>query len=135
MKKVILYSLLFIGFGTLVLYASIGFQYFTAKSNQDGILLEWKTNDEAGTSYFELERSAGSANNFILIKTINTTGNNSYYSFQDNTVTSRPTSSLYYYRLKCIQPNGSFTYTPAISVIYTVSGIRDTWGSIKAIFR
>ena len=135
MKRVLLSTLILIGFTAITLYAAVSFQYFTAKSSQDGILLEWKTSDEGGASHFELERSAGSADNFIYLKTINSTGNNSYYSYQDNTVSNRSNSSIYYYRLKCVQPNGTLTYTPAISVMFSVSGIRDTWGSIKAIFR
>ncbi len=134
MKKIVL--LLIVSLFTLtVAIASVSFHFFTAKSNSDGVLIEWKTGDEDGVSRFEIERSAGSMENFIFIKAINATGNNSFYSYQDNSVSFKMSSSLYYYRLKCIKPDGSFTYSNTISVMYTVSGIKDTWGSIKAIFR
>ena len=85
---------------------------------------------------FEIERSADSPDNFIFIESKNATGDNSYYSYQDNSVESPVSSSeIYFYRLKCVDPNGSYTYTNHITVSHTVSGIRSTWGSIKAIFR
>ncbi len=129
--------LLLILFSTGFLYASVTLQYFVARDNASGVLVEWKTNDEAGTAKFEIERSADRPDNFIYIDFINATGNNSYYSYQDNSVDfgNGRTSAIYYYRLKCIEGNGNYTYTNHITVSHTVSGIRSTWGSIKAIFR
>jgi hypothetical protein len=120
--------------GTLIAGATL--QYFTARANNDGVFIEWKTTNENGVQRFELERSAGSQENFIYIEAFNASGNNSYYSYQDNSVdfTNR-NNDIYYYRLKYIEPNGSHTYSGNISVIHSVSGIRSTWGSIKAIFR
>lgn len=135
MKKVVPITLLLIVFSAGLLFAGLTMQYFTAKSNQDGILLEWKTGDEGGVCTFVIERSASNLNNFIYINTIHSTGNNSYYSYQDNNLSSNPSQSIYYYRLKCIMPDGSYTYSGVISVVISVSGIKDTWGSIKAIFR
>lgn len=135
MKKFIPLTFLMIIFSAGIVYSALTLQYFTAKNSQDGILLEWKTGDEGGVSTFDIERSAGNLNNFIYITTIHSTGNNSYYSYQDNNITTNPTQSIYYYRLKCIMPNGSYIYSGVISVVSSVSGIKDTWGSIKAIFR
>ena len=84
MRKVVPITLLLIVFSAGLLFAGLTMQYFTAKSNQDGILLEWKTGDEGGVCTFDIERSAGNLNNFIYINTIHSTGNNSYYSYQDN---------------------------------------------------
>jgi len=119
-----------------VAYAGLTFEYFTAKTNTEGILVEWKTGDEGGTVKFEVERSASTPNSFIFVKSVNANGSNSYYSLQDNGVDFRSGSgSVYYYRLKCIGPSGSYSYTNSITVVHTVSGIKNTWGSIKAIFR
>ncbi len=124
-------------FSSGVLYAAVTLQYFVARDNADGILVEWKTSEEGGTARFEIERSADTPDNFIFIDFKNATGNNSYYSFQDNSVDflNGRVSSIYYYRLKCVEGNGNYTYTNHITVSHTVSGIRSTWGSIKAIFR
>jgi len=137
MKKSVLFAniiiILFAFSGMLI--AGLTLQYFTAKTNSDGIFVEWKTADEGGTTRFEIERSAVNPDNFIFIKSISAAGSNSYYSYLDNTVNKMEANSIYYYRLKCIQPNGSYTYSNSISVVHTISGIKNTWGSIKAIFR
>jgi len=138
MKKVfikILLILIFISSG--IALAGITLQYFTAHNQGEGVLIEWKTGDESGTSVFDIERAADSPGNFIFLKSINATGNNSYYSYLDNSVYSSPNgnNTVYYYRLKCIKPDGSYSYSNSITVVHTISGIRSTWGSIKAIFR
>jgi hypothetical protein len=115
------------------LLAGATLQYFTARTNNDGVFIEWKTSNENGVQRFELERSAGNTENFIYIESFNAKGSNSYYSHQDNSVDVR--NDIYYYRLKNIESNGSHSYSYNISVIHSVSGIRSTWGSIKAIFR
>jgi len=119
-----------------LIYASVTLQYFVARDNGTGVLVEWKTNEEGGTVKFEIERSADTPDNFIYIDFKTATGNNSYYSYQDNSVDLGDRSSeIYFYRLKCVEGNGNYTYTNHITVSHTVSGIRSTWGSIKAIFR
>jgi hypothetical protein len=136
MKKFIHYTLFIaILVSTTGLLASVTLQYFTAKANSEGMLVEWKTGDEGGTAVFELERSASTPNNFIFIKSFNTYGNNSYYSYLDNSLTMSESNAIYYYRLKYVQGDGSYTYSNIISVVHSISGIKTTWGSIKAIFR
>lgn len=138
MKKIKFYitSIILLIFASGLLYGAVSLQYFVARDNANGVLVEWKTNDEGGTVRFEIERSADTPDNFIFIENKAATGNNSYYSYQDNSVDiGGRTASIYYYRLKCVEPNGNYTYTNHITVSHTVSGIRSTWGSIKAIFR
>lgn len=119
-----------------IVFAAVSLQYFTAKNNSEGILVEWKTVDESGTVKFDIERSVNTPDNFLSLNTKNATGSNSYYSYQDNSVEARNSSAtIYYYRLKCLDASGGYTYTNHITVSHTVSGIRSTWGSIKAIFR
>jgi hypothetical protein len=118
-----------------LLYASTELQYFTAKSEQSAILLEWKTGVEDNLSYFEIERSASNPNNFMKIGQISAIGSNSYYYYRDD-MTSHPMSNpIYYYRLKMVGANGSYVYSSTIIVTHVISSVRDTWGSIKAIFR
>ena len=117
-----------------VLYAATDLQYFTARSDSDAILLEWKTGAEDNLSRFEIERSASEPNNFIHIGTVSAIGNNSYYYYRDE-VTMNSSAPLYYYRLKLIDNNGGHVYSNTITVTHIISGVRSTWGSIKAIFR
>ncbi len=116
-----------------VIYASTVLQYFTARDESDAILLEWKTGVEDNLNHFEIERSASNTNNFINIGHITAIGNNSYYYFRDEMNLGNP--SIYYYRLKLIDNSGGYVYSNTITVTHIISSVRDTWGSIKAIFR
>jgi len=47
---------------------------------------------------------------------------------------------LYFYRIETISTTGSQSYEPSldangVAVDHTTSGVRRTWGSIKAMFR
>jgi hypothetical protein len=118
-----------------VLYASTELQYFTAKSEQSAILLEWKTGFEDNLNRFEIERSASNTNNFVKIESISAIGSNSYYYYRDEVSNSPQSNTIYYYRLKLVANNGSYAYSNTVIVNHVISSVRDTWGSIKAIFR
>jgi hypothetical protein len=119
---------------TGLLYAATELQFFTAKNESDSILLEWKTGAEDNLNRFEIERSASEPNNYMTVGTVTAIGNNSYYYFRDN-VSNSPTTPIYYYRLKLVDNNGGHVYSQTITVTHVISSVRDTWGSIKAIFR
>ncbi len=117
-----------------IVYAATELQYFTGKNEADSILLEWKTGAEDNLNRFEIERSASEPNSFVNIGSVTAIGSNSYYYFRDNTtLMSSPT--IYYYRLKLIDNTGNYVYSQTITVTHVISSVRDTWGSIKAIFR
>jgi hypothetical protein len=119
-----------------LLYASTELQYFTAKSEQSAILLEWKTGMEDNLSHFEVERSASNPNSFMKIGQITAIGSNSYYYYRDEVGAGNPSSNtVYYYRLKLVSNNSTYVYSNTIIVTHIISSVRDTWGSIKAIFR
>ena len=118
-----------------VIYAATDLQYFTARSEPDAILLEWKTGTEDNLNRFEIERAASDPNNFVLIGTVSAIGSNSYYYYRDEMQEVNGPTPIYYYRLKLVNNNGSYVYSQTISVAHIISGVRSTWGSIKAIFR
>jgi hypothetical protein len=120
---------------TGLLYAATELQCFTAKNETDSILLEWKTGVEDNLNRFEIERSASEPNNFMTVGSVTAIGNNSYYYFRDNVSASLPSASIYYYRLKLVDNNGGHVYSQTITVTHVISSVRDTWGSIKSIFR
>lgn len=133
-KPIYIFSALSILAAIGVIYAATELQYFTAKSEADAILLEWKTGVEDNLNRFEIERAASDPNNFVQIGTINAIGSNSYYYYRDEIQSFSP-APIYYYRLKLVNNNGSYVYSSTISVTHIISGVRSTWGSIKAIFR
>jgi FG-GAP-like repeat/Secretion system C-terminal sorting domain len=73
-------------------------------------LLQWQTASEINTRLFEVERSIDSRS-FVKIATIkaNGSGNNSYTA-RDNSLSS----GKIFYRLKMIDIDGRFTYSPVI---------------------
>ena len=133
-KPIIKYSIIILLGSIGLLYAATELQYFTARSESDAILLEWKTGTEDNLARFEIERAASDPNNFVQIGTITAIGSNSYYYYRDE-LTGNVVTPIYYYRLKLVSNNGSYTYSQTISVTHIISGVRSTWGSIKAIFR
>lgn len=118
-----------------VVYAATELQYFTGKNESDSILLEWKTGTEDNLNRFEIERSASEPNNYVNIGSVMAIGSNSYYYYRDNTSVQNNSAPVYYYRLKIVDNNGNYVYSQTITVTHVISSVRDTWGSIKAIFR
>lgn len=105
------------------------------QANSDGVnvTLRWITDDETNVAGFEIERRAGTDGAFASIAPIDPKGA-SLYEYVDNSA-FRKTATLYQYRLKIVYSNGATpTYTAMLTVSHTVSGVRRTWGSIKAMF-
>lgn len=81
------------------------------KQSKNSSLLSWKTTQELNSSHYDVERSTDAVNFSFIGKVIansnSTTENN--YSFIDNI----PALGFNYYRLKQIDKNGQYLYTPA----------------------
>ena len=91
--------------------------YFTArKSAKNASLLDWKTSQEINSARFDVERS-GDAITFLKIGTVQAAGNSAVpisYLFTDN----NPAKGMNYYRLKQVDADGRFIYTPARLVTF-----------------
>lgn len=82
---------------------------FTAKRANNTNLLNWTTAQEVNTDRFEIERSSNSRefSKLGVVKAGNTT-----YTFTDN----NPLKGVNYYRLKMMDKDGQFTYSPIRSL-------------------
>ncbi len=120
---------------------------FYGNLQNNNALLQWQTTNEVNTQHFEIERSQNGIN-FEKIGNVNANnraGNNGY-NFTDANLQS----TVYYYRLKMMDNNGTFKYSniikltsthlpltisvfpnPATDVV-TVSGLQGN-GSLKII--
>jgi hypothetical protein len=92
---------------------------FKATTQSEGISLNWSTASESNTDKFVLERIAadGSA---LTVATIKAAGNSTktiHYAAIDKRVTQGET---YYYRLKMIDQDGSFTYSNVVDLKFGV---------------
>lgn len=83
----------------------------TAGFNNKIMQINWTAVSDINNSYFEIER-AGDGVNFEKIGRVNATGAAMVnYSFEDAGVLP-----VNYYRIKTIEPNGSFTYSKVVVV-------------------
>ncbi|MFN3695389.1 MAG: hypothetical protein ACK4UV_10305, partial [Ignavibacterium sp.] len=115
-------------------FASAFIQSITARSDGENIIVEWKTGEESSSlSKFVVERKTPN-NGFIEIGTVSPKGSNSFYTFVDNNI-FKGNDYIFTYRLKIVDNNSQITYSTEVSVSHSISGVKRTWGSIKAMFR
>jgi hypothetical protein len=105
-----------------------------ASSDGVNITVRWITEDETSVARFDIERSTDNDAAYTTIATLDPKGP-SLYEYVDRSV-FRKTATIYHYRIKISFTNGAApVYTIDLPVSHTVSGVRRTWGSIKAMFR
>ena len=109
---------------------------FCAKRINNAVVLEWSTETETGLSHFNIERSIDNIN-WIFKGKVTAYGETSEkrdYSFIDNSI-FKSSQSTFYYRLVLVDKNDERSTHPVIASVNGNSGIKHTWGSIKAMFR
>ncbi|MEO6358215.1 MAG: T9SS type A sorting domain-containing protein [Ferruginibacter sp.] len=84
---------------------------FTANENGDIIYLNWKVSDESNTLHYQIERSYNGTD-FTGIATV--AGGKQLYTYADKATTDKTGTS--YYRLKILDTNGAFTYSPIVPI-------------------
>ncbi len=125
--------------GGNMLFAGAIIVHFDAQPGFNQVTLKWTTENEINLKGFEIERSFdnSSDNNFKLVEFVKASEelkNRKEYTYEDKSV-FKQFDRTFYYRLKVVDKDNSFTYSKVISVIPTISSARQTWGSIKAMFR
>jgi Secretion system C-terminal sorting domain len=87
---------------------------FTANMSDGKVIVNWQTATEINNSGFSVERSSDniSFKEIAFIRGHGTTTDKSVYSYADNSALS----GKYYYRLKQVDYNGSFSYSSSIEV-------------------
>jgi hypothetical protein len=116
-------------------FAGAFLDFFNGRSDGDNITLEWKTRSESNLLRYEIQRKAGNDGEFATLATVSPKGSNSMYSFIDKSA-YKETKSIYIYRLKIVETtSGPASYSNEITVSHSVSSVKRTWGSIKAMFR
>jgi hypothetical protein len=84
---------------------------FTAVQNGGNVVLTWITATEVNTSGFEVEKSS---NNTVFNKIGFVKGNGSSTEITVYTYTDKNEAGNVYYRLKMIDLDGSFEYSPSV---------------------
>ena len=97
--------------------------FYAKRKNNNDVLAAWVTGAELNVSRFEIEVARGNIayqqNNFTKIGEVNSQGNSTteqQYSFTD---LENNKTGIRYYRLKMIDNDGSFSYSPIRPVVFT----------------
>jgi hypothetical protein len=88
---------------------------FNAKANNSTVNLAWQTATEKSSSHFDIERSANGKDwsKIGVVKARGTSQQKVDYRFNDET----PLSNLNYYRLKQVDFDGQFDYSPVVTAV------------------
>ena len=110
---------------------------FHARRDNNTVVLQWVTEEETDLEKFIIQRSTDITTWTTIGEKKPLPGNSSTrreYSFIDKTIFKNNSTTLFY-RLVIVDTNGRLTYYYVIVSISGSSGIRHTWGSLKAMFR
>ena len=94
---------------------------FTAQLQNQTSHLQWAVENEQNFSHYEVERSTDSKE-FVPVKIQKAKGNNGSkqtYYYDDPVNNQLPSVNSFYYRLKMVDKNGSFTYSNIITITRT----------------
>jgi len=137
-KHFILAALAFLCAVPAVINADVEILDFHARLDTNAsVILEWATSREKDIDHFVIFRAADKIN-YIKIKELQSKQGDSSsrreYSCTDNTV-FKTASGSFSYKLAAVHKDGTMYTYPAVETISVSSGIKHTWGSIKAMFR
>ncbi|MFA6597173.1 MAG: hypothetical protein WCS69_05560 [Ignavibacteriaceae bacterium] len=131
MKKQLFIFFTFLSISSLI--GGVLYDFITARNVGENILVEWKTSEETNVKEFIVERCTPQSD-YVALETIKPKGSNSYYSFLDQNA-YKVTDVMFKYRIKIVDNNNAVSTTQEVSVSHNISGVKRTWGSIKAMFR
>ncbi len=135
--RVSIFALVAIVGGLSLVFAGAVVTGFKGEPGFNKVILRWSSEGENNLKGFDIERGL-TDQQFEKIGSVDAKGGpneKKEYIYEDNTV-FKTTGRIYYYRLKIVDKDGqTTTYSQAISVAPTISSARQTWGSIKAMFR
>ncbi len=100
---------------------AVEMSYFVAALNGNEVTLEWETLSENGNLGWDVEESKKNTNNFIAFEFVAGAGtSNTPKVYNSNTTLNK--YGKYYYRLKQMSSDGSFSYSDNVLVDYKRNG-------------
>jgi hypothetical protein len=109
---------------------------FTASRDQNSIVISWSTEQESNVLKFVIERSTDMTN-WGWVGDVAAFGESTIkrtYQYKDKNL-YKTDQATFFYRLKTTDKNGQSAIYSVVQSASGFSGIRHTWGSIKAMFR
>ncbi len=110
-------------------------EYFDVKPEGRDFAIKWQMEVEDEVRIYELTRRTPYSNNqFVAVQTFSAHGVGVPYEFRDDQVYKSASEQLDY-RLVAVYENGLREVVITLSMNYTSTAVRRTWGSIKAMFQ
>lgn len=131
MRQLFLFAMMF---ATVAFSGTIREGTMQARSDGSNVTIQWGSMDESSVKEFVIERRSGTVGDFISIAVIAKQGSNSFYEYVDKSA-FKTTGSIYQYRIKVVNASGGAEFSNVITISHNVSGVKRTWGSLKAMFR
>lgn len=100
----------------------------------DHARVEWRTGQEINFQKFVVERSPDGVS-FFPVGQIEARGSFSEYTFTDVSPLDVDSERMFFYRLRMLNSDGTFSHSQTMEVVLNFSAVQQTWGSIKAMFR
>jgi hypothetical protein len=99
---------------------------FIGNASDGKVLLNWKTTDQVGFGHFEVERSTDGTSFSVIGNQESSDANviENSYSYEDYLL---PRNGILFYRLKMVDLDGSFTYSPIVRVEIGVTMKFKAW--------
>lgn len=107
---------------------------FSGYADDSRIIVQWNTSAEEGVVGFEVQRSTD-GHTFFEIGFLHAQGQESGYTFIDDSIIAKVSGRNYFYRLKIRGMDGQSQLSEIISVQSTLNVVPQTWGSLKALFK
>lgn len=125
--------------GVGLIFAGTIIVNFDGQPGFNMVTLKWTTENEINLRGYEIQRSIDniSDNSFKTVEFVNASLEQKVrkdYTYEDKSV-FKQMDRTYYYRLRIVDKDNTSTVSRVISVTPTISSARQTWGSIKAMFR
>ncbi|MHB1686131.1 MAG: hypothetical protein ACYCVH_01970 [Ignavibacteriaceae bacterium] len=131
--KIILNSIFLFLVLIATVFASAIVSYFNVSNEGDNIKIEWNTGPETDLKDFVIQRKTIQSPDYTDITTIQPKGSNSYYSYVDRAA-YKTNDVFFVYQLKIEDNDGTVSYLEK-PISHSISAVKRTWGSIKAMFR
>lgn len=113
--------------------ANIAEPGLTASSSGENVLVTWQTLEETNVKHFIVERRTQDSP-FAEIGVV-IPESDRYYEYVDETA-YKTSGTIYLYRIAIVDNDGKVTHSNEVTVLHdSISSVKKTWGSIKALFR
>lgn len=135
MKKISL--ILAIVFLVATVFAGAYFNSISGRSDGNKVYIDWETGAEVNVAYYVVEKKTPSTSFYVLSDNITPKGDNSRYEFVDGSMGKLNDDDIYIYRVAIYDKSdlSNPSYSKSITVSHSMTFVKRTWGSIKAMFR